>query len=357
MKKLLESRVARSRITCLLGLMVALSFAIMTVMSSFASCADCAGVQIDDQSWQSEVFLAASYTGSEVSYPLPIGNINDYVGVLSDADTELLEGLVDAVLSQTGVTFAVAIVESHGEESLEEYAVNLYERWEIGQRGEDMGLLVLLSMEEREVRMEVGYGLEPVITDGIAGECLDIMVKYFQDGEYGSGLYEGLLHAAQYIAESQGISLDLSTKYEEPVPTVFLRRTALGVVGALVLVFALFAYSMNRKRHCPRCRSKLVYTDKVVQKATHEAPGLAVKIVKCPVCGYQKESTYRINPLGPSAGVGGSLPPLTRGRTGSGGLFRGAGGSRSGGSSAGRSSGPKGFGGGRSGGGGASRKW
>ena len=110
---------------------------------------------------------------SSTSYPVPVGNINDYVGVLSLEEIDRLESLAQAVLEQTGVTFAVAIVDNCGDETIEMYAVNLFEKWGIGKENEDLGLLVLVSIGDREVRMEVGYGLEPIITDGIAGECLD----------------------------------------------------------------------------------------------------------------------------------------------------------------------------------------
>lgn len=353
MKHLFEGKSPQANRARFVVLAMVFHLAIFMVMTSPVLCSGLSGAAMVSRLPANQDFLTASSGSSNDLYPEPIGNINDYAGVLSDADVESLQNLVDVVLQQTGVTIAVVIVEDHGEESLEMYAANLYERWGIGQQGEDTGLLVLLSMEEREVRMEVGYGLEPVITDGIAGECLDVMVKYFEDGDYGRGLYEGLLHAAQYITESQGVELDPSVDYEQPVPTVGFRQlAALGVVGALILVFALSAYFMNRKRRCPRCKSKLVYTDKVVQQATQSTPGLVVKIAKCPVCGYHKENTYRINPVASSSGLGGPLPPSTRTGTGSGGFFRGGGGG-----SAGRSSGPKGFGGGRSGGGGASRKW
>lgn len=353
MKHLFESKSPQANRTRFVVLAMVFNLVIFMVMSSPALCSALSGNAMASRLPANQDFLTASSGSSNELYPEPIGNINDFAGVLSEADVQSLQNLVDVVLQQTGVTIAVVIVEDHGEESLEMYAANLYERWGIGQQGEDMGLLLLLSVEEREVRMEVGYGLEPVITDGIAGECLDVMVTYFADGDYGRGLYEGLRHAAQYIAESQGVELDLSANYEQPVSTVGFRRiAALGVVGALILVFALLAYSMNRKRRCPRCKSKLVYTDKVVQQATQLTPGLVVKIAKCPVCGYHKESTYRANPIGSSSGLGGPLPPPTRTGTGFGGFFRGGGGG-----SAGRSSGPKGFGGGRSGGGGASRKW
>ncbi|MGI6660443.1 MAG: TPM domain-containing protein [Bacillota bacterium] len=289
-------------------------------------------------------------------YPEPNGNINDYVGVLTQSDIDGLNALVDAVLEQTGVTFAVAIVSEHGDESIEMYGVNLYEKWGIGQENEDKGLLVILSMEERELRMEVGYGLEPVITDGRAGECLDMMIPYFRNEEYGKGLYAGLLNAAEYIAQDAGIELQIKEHggywplvpgdgYVQPgIPTGMV----LLVAGIILLPVALLAYQGIKRRRCPRCKSRLVITDKIIQQATASVGGLAVRAYRCPVCGYNDEKRYRTRPIVRPPGSG----PIAGGP---GPFFGGFGGGR--GSSGRGSFGPRGFGGGRSGGGGASRRW
>lgn len=290
-------------------------------------------------------------------YPDPKGNINDYVGVLTQSDKDSLDALVDSVLKQTGVTFAVAIVSGHGDETLEMYGVRLYEKWGIGQQNEDSGLLVVVSMEGRGLRMEVGYGLEPVITDGRAGECLDKMLPYFRNEEYGKGLYAGLLNAAEYIADDAGIELKIEGQEgylpfagdEKHIPLGFSTRTLLQVFAVVVLLAALMIYQLSKKNRCPKCKSKLVVTDKIIQQATFTVGGLAVRMYRCPVCGYYNDKTYRTNRTVRPPGSGPSS-------MGPGPFFGGFGRSSGSGSRKG-SFGPRGFGGGRSGGGGASRKW
>lgn len=304
------------------------------------------------------VVLVGSLAQTAPLYPEPQGNINDYVGVLTQSDKDNLNALVNAVLEQTGVTFAVAIVSGHGDESIEMYGVNLYEKWGIGQKNEDRGLLVILSMEERDLRMEVGYGLEPVITDGRAGECLDIMIPYFRNEEYGKGLYAGLPNAADYIAEDAGIELSIQGQ-DEYVPILPGDQRFVGpgvatrlilLVSALVLLpVALLAYYGIRKGRCPKCRSRLAITDKVIHQATASRGGLAVRMYRCPVCGYNSEKRYRTRPI---------VRPPSDYTQGPGPFFGGFGGSSRGSRGSGRGSfSPRGFGGGRSGGGGASRKW
>ncbi len=297
--------------------------------------------------------LVGSLAFSAPLYPEPTGNINDYVGVLTESDLENLNTLVDSVLGQTGVTFAVAIVSGHGDESLEMYSANLYEKWGIGEKGKDMGLLVVLSIEEPEIRMEVGYGLEPVITDGRAGECLDKMLPYFRNEEYGEGLYNGLSHAAWYVAKDAGVELNLEGRLSEHEQPGVLPVSILPVFAVGFFAFSLFIYGLSRRNRCPKCKSRLVVTDKVIQQATFTSSGQALRMYRCPRCGYYREKRYKINRIIRPPGSGGVCPP-SAGEGPFFGGFGGAGGSRG---SKGGFSMPKGFGGGRSGGGGASRKW
>lgn len=294
-------------------------------------------------------FVVVAASSVYAAYPKATGNINDFAGVLTGEDKANLEALVNAVLDQTGVTFAVAIIEDHGDESIEEYAVHLYETWGIGKKGEDKGLLVVVSMAEHDLRAEVGYGLEPVITDARAGDVLDEMIPYFREGEYGKGLYAGLLVAADYVAKDAGVTLDLKAKtkeyedfYVEP------RGVPLGLLALFLgLPVLAMTYLAVRGRRCPRCKSRLTVTDRVIQQATYDAGGIAKTILHCPKCGYHDEKERRISKLQrPGAGGGFPLGP---------GPFWG--GSGRGGRSSGGFTGPRGFGGGRSGGGGASRKW
>jgi len=285
-------------------------------------------------------------------YPKPKGNVNDYVGVLNKSDLDNLNALADAVLRQTGATFAVAIIDNHGDESLEIYSAKLYEQWGIGKKNEDKGLLVVVSMKEHDLRMEVGYGLESIITDGRAGECLDRMLPYFKNEEYGRGLYAGLLHAGQYIAQDAGVKLEI-----KPLsPGYYGSSEPESGVAAFQWIILLFLFPVlfgivlgSRGKRCPRCKSKLTVVDRVVKNATYATSGIAVRRYECPVCGYYREKTYKTAPLVRPPRDGG-FPPI-----GGPGPFIGGGFGR--GSRGGGFFGPRGFGGGRSGGGGASRKW
>jgi uncharacterized protein len=302
-------------------------------------------------SWLVFIFLlCGSMWGASSRYPEPEGNVNDYAGILSQNDLENLNALINSVLEQTGVTFAIAIVEDHGDEIFEFYVANLFEAWGIGEKGEDNGLLVVMSMSGHDLKMEVGYGLEHIITDRRAGECLDKMLPYFRENEFGKGLYAGLYNAAQYIAKEAGIEFSVKpvgSGYDKVVPKSVSPLLLVFVASLGLASIATAGYLINKSRRCPKCKYRLSVADKIIRNATLTAEGLGLRVYKCPACGYSREENYRIRriiqsrsgwigPFGPGPFIGGG----GRGSRGGGGF-----------------SGPKGFGGGRSGGGGASRKW
>ncbi len=119
----------------------------------------------------------------------PTGYVYDGAGILRSEDKDSLEKLLSAVDKATTAQFALATVADAGPLTVKDYAVRLFERWGIGQRGKDNGLLIVVAMAEREVQVEVGYGLEPYITDGLVGAVLDrALIPAFKSEKYEKGL-------------------------------------------------------------------------------------------------------------------------------------------------------------------------
>lgn len=99
--------------------------------------------------------------------PIPGTNVHDFAHILGN--TRELDRRIEALYSNTGVEMAVVTVPNTGNDSLEIYAVKLFEDWGIGKKGEDKGLLILLAAESRDWRVEVGYGLEGALPDSYVG--------------------------------------------------------------------------------------------------------------------------------------------------------------------------------------------
>ncbi|NBB90039.1 MAG: hypothetical protein GVY23_02410, partial [Spirochaetes bacterium] len=133
---------------------------------------------------------AAAVPAAAQDLPEPSGFVNDFAGVIDAGDEQRMTALAGAVQEATGAEIAVAVVDSvEPFGTVEEYSIRLASAWGVGGAEDDSGVLFVLALDEREVRMEVGYGIEGAIPDGRAGEILDTAVlPQLQQGNYGEGL-------------------------------------------------------------------------------------------------------------------------------------------------------------------------
>ena len=131
----------------------------------------------------------------------------DEPGILTTETKELIMNVNDAY-EQTveKPQIVVAVIDSLNGESIEDYSVALFEKWEIGNADYDNGVLILLALEEREIRFEVGYGLEGTLTDGKTGNILDNNVTYLSNNLFDSGL--------QQIFRATAIEVDAEYQYK-----------------------------------------------------------------------------------------------------------------------------------------------
>ncbi len=119
----------------------------------------------------------------------PRGAVNDFAGMLSQNDAAQLESKLDNFNKTTGNAIVVATMNNLGGDTVENYAVELFKEWGIGQKGKDNGVLILVSKDDREMRIEVGYGLEGVLTDAQSFWLIrDVMTPAFKNGDYAGGL-------------------------------------------------------------------------------------------------------------------------------------------------------------------------
>jgi uncharacterized protein len=117
--------------------------------------------------------------------------------------------LCGEVEGKTGAEIAVATVKSTYPLSIEQYAVQLFERWGIGKAEEDNGLLLVLAVDDRKVRIEVGYGLESVVTDAESGFIIrEFMIPTLKQGDYNMAVARGVIQIAKIIRDAYGVEID-----------------------------------------------------------------------------------------------------------------------------------------------------
>jgi uncharacterized protein len=137
----------------------------------------------------------------------PTGYVTDLAGAI-EADTKVrLEALGTELEQKTGAQMAIVTVHSLEGQSVENYAVDLYKQLGVGGKQDNRGVLLLVSPEERKYRIEVGYGLEPVITDGRAGDAGRTMVPFLRKGDFSSAIEAAAWQLAKYVADDKGVQL------------------------------------------------------------------------------------------------------------------------------------------------------
>jgi uncharacterized protein len=174
--------------------------------------------------------------------------VNDFAGVIDAASKDQLEALIRKLQGATGDVIVVATVKTFQPYAdMQSYTVKMFENRGkgIGVKGKDNGVLILLALDDRQVRIEPGYGIEGFVTDGFAGETSRSMTPFFRDAEYGRGLLAGATRVAQRIAEGRNVNLDLA-----PAPQASARRRSgrPGIpIGFWVILFIIIVNSIGRK--------------------------------------------------------------------------------------------------------------
>jgi len=154
----------------------------------------------------------------DIKLPQPAGWVSDFAGVISPEYAERISAIIKELEEKTTAEIAVVVIKDIGDARIEEYAVKLFEKWGIGKKGKDNGILILAVMEQRQVRIEVGYGLEPIIPDGVAGSIIrEKIIPAFKKGEYGEGMLYATASIASIIARDAGIELDSLKGIQEGV--------------------------------------------------------------------------------------------------------------------------------------------
>jgi uncharacterized protein len=140
----------------------------------------------------------------------PQGYLSDFAGVVDPASRAQIERYCGVVERATGAQIALVTISSLEGEPIEDVANTIFRAWGVGQKGKNEGILVLLSVGDRRSRLEVGYGLEPSITDGMAGSILREMRPALRQQQYGEAMKAAAQTIGSRIAQAKGVSLDFS---------------------------------------------------------------------------------------------------------------------------------------------------
>jgi uncharacterized protein len=256
------------------------------------------------------IVLIATAAGAEPlgSIPNPRARDGSWVadtsGTLRPETIARLNASIGEAERTHGIEMAVVVIRSLDGLSIEEAAVELFERWKIGKQERDNGLLLLWSTGDRRVRVEVGYGLEGILPDGKVGRILDAyVVPKFRAGQFDDGVVAGV-DALLSEARKEPVALPpAGSESYEPHSSgaiAVLLGFLLGVPITLGSIFGVRKWRRVRRRDCPACRMPMTRLDETAddallqegQQAEERVGSVDYDVWKCVSCGHHFTLRY-----------------------------------------------------------------
>lgn len=269
-----------------------------------------------------------------------MNHVSNPDGIISSPDVARINQMLNRLEDSLGIEVAVVAVNSIGDNDARSFATDLFNRWGLGKKGKDNGLLIQLVTEpsQRSIVFETGYGLEGILPDAISYRLQQqYMMPDLKAGRYSTAMVNGVTAVTNYL---------MASDYERvaaggtAVPHgSFFRNAFMGfaVMFFFIIILTLFSYRRHPKRICPRCGKKtLTYAGQnVIKDATGASEGLVEDVYRCTNCGYTENKNRRnyrsrrgFYPLilgGGLGGLGGGLGGGFGGGFGGGGSWGGGG--------------------------------
>jgi uncharacterized protein len=187
------------------------------------------------------VLFAAPASGARIP-ERPRDYVVDLAGVVDGRAEQKLNGFLKELEQRTTAQVIILTVDTTGGVPIEDFSLQIAERWKLGVKDRDNGLLITFAISDKRYRFEVGYGLEGILPDSLVGSIgRDMVVPYFKKGDYTSGIAAAVIAVTEKIAEDSNISI-------EGMPSMNRTRPAResGGVGSIIIsaLFILFFFYM-----------------------------------------------------------------------------------------------------------------
>ncbi|MDJ0915004.1 MAG: TPM domain-containing protein [Desulfobacterales bacterium] len=177
----------------------------------------------------------------------PSAYVVDLAGIIEARVEQQINGYLQELEQKTTAQFVILTIQSLESEPIEELAIRVaHDQWQLGQKGKDNGVLLLVALKDRRYRIEVGYGLEAILPDSLVGSIgRHYLVPFFKKGDYSNGIYTAGLVIANIIAEDSSVTISGMPRIRG---TTDERRTkeSVGLGGTifsllvLLVIFGLF---------------------------------------------------------------------------------------------------------------------
>src|SRR5499425_596169 len=179
--------------------------------------------------------LSCAVRAEPIKQLKPTGYVNDFAGVIDPESAEAIRSLCEQIYHKAKAQIAVVTIHSLDGADIESYAVDLYKAWGIGPKSENRGVLILLAVKDHRYRVEVGYGLEPILPDGKVGGFGREAVPLLRQSNYNGAVTLMTSRVANVIAQDAGVQL---TGAQARAPTSY-PESGISVGGILLLIIVI----------------------------------------------------------------------------------------------------------------------
>src|SRR5579862_9110380 len=184
-------------------------------------------------------FLILSFSVVAHAEPIkdlkPTGYVNDFAHVLDQSATSQMEDICHQIDDKAHAQITLVTINTLDGADIESYAVDLFHQWGIGAKATDRGVLILYAIRDHRARIEVGYGLEPILPDGKVGGFQREAIPLMRSGNYSQALLLVTSRVAEVIATDAGIQLT-NAQPRAPAPTEYERPQAHISLGGLAIL-------------------------------------------------------------------------------------------------------------------------
>jgi len=255
------------------------------------------------------------------SYPAPIDlYVNDFAGLLTRQHAEQIRAWFAELKRETGVEAVAVTINSigdynTGDTTIESFATNLFNTWGVGDKEKNNGVMILVAVRDRKVRIEVGAGYESTLNAAMQEVIDEHMLPAFRRNDYSQGIYDGARAVIQKLTgkwpEGRAATSSTSAPVETRATVTSSPRSSSGLAaGVLVIVglsaatgaaaFVLPRYARYRRRRCPNCRTYMTRLDEASddvylssgQKLEELLETVDYDVWKCPNCGMHTLHGY-----------------------------------------------------------------
>ncbi len=284
------------------------------------------------------VFVLAAPLRAETvdSVPNPLHQqrwwVSDGAKAINNDDTLAINRAIEDLKVRTGAEIAVVTVQNTGDDSAKEFATALFNRWKVGQKGKDNGIVLLMAMQKRRVAVEIGYGIEGELPDGKAMDIVrDRAVPRFKQGDYGGGLLAVVQEFSQVLSGGASSPAPKKTPgltqrqtaprkapyqappvYREPIYNEpnYGQPSVAGPFDLLIGLFILMIFPLGigvfiwivfkivkglNTRQCPQCKRTMRYLNELEddafldqgQRLEETLGGLDWRVWRCDTCNLQ----------------------------------------------------------------------